>query len=137
MLHPHRFGRGPVRPLAQVYVPRRAVPRLDPAGGEVDVARLLTGTGHVLLLGEPGSGKSALVRQACTDSAARWLAGRGRLRRTGAGPVVLSLPAGALVDQGCRPRCGRRTGRSARGWTSPGRRRAVAAGWSAWTGSTR
>ncbi|MFC4150122.1 hypothetical protein ACFO0M_28035 [Micromonospora mangrovi] len=99
MLHPHRFGRGPVRPLAQVYVPRRAVPRLDPAGGEVDVARLLTGTGHVLLLGELGSGKSALVRQACTDSARRWLAGRGRLRRTGAGPVVLSLPAAALVDQ--------------------------------------
>jgi hypothetical protein len=97
--HPYRLGLPAVPSLAEVFVPRRAVPRDGPAGAEADVADLLAGPGHVLLLGELGSGKSALVRQACTESARRWRAGRGRLRRTGAGPVVLSLPAGALVGR--------------------------------------
>ncbi|MFY1593327.1 hypothetical protein [Micromonospora sp. WMMD737] len=98
IVHPHRFG-GYVKPLSEVYVPRRAVPRLAPAGDGVDVADLLTGTGNVLLIGEPGSGKTALVRYESARSARRWLAGRGRRRRCPPGPVLVSLPAAALVHQ--------------------------------------
>ncbi|MFG1778083.1 hypothetical protein ACGFIG_16815 [Micromonospora sp. NPDC049048] len=98
IVHPHRFG-GYVKPLSEVYVPRRAVPRLAPSGDGVDVADLLTGTGDVLLIGEPGSGKTALVRYESARSARRWLAGRGRRRRCPAGPVLVSLPAAALVHR--------------------------------------
>ncbi|WP_405111752.1 hypothetical protein OG559_02195 [Micromonospora sp. NBC_01405] len=99
IVHPHRIAGGYVRPLSEVYVARRVVSRLDPAVGPVAAESLLTGSGHVLLIGEPGSGKSALVRQACASSARWWLAGRGRLRRTPPGPVVVGLPATALVHQ--------------------------------------
>ncbi|MFG2011198.1 hypothetical protein ACGFNF_19240 [Micromonospora sp. NPDC048868] len=100
IVHPHRFG-GYVKPLSEVYVPRRAVPRLAPSGDgdSVDVADLLTGAGNVLLIGEPGSGKTALVRYESARSARRWLAGRGRRRRCPPGPVLVSLPAAALVRQ--------------------------------------
>ncbi|WP_326564133.1 hypothetical protein [Micromonospora peucetia] len=98
IVHPHRFG-GYVKPLSEVYVPRRAVPRLAPAGDGVDVADLLTGAGNILLIGEPGSGKTALVRYESARSARRWLAGRGRRRRSPPGPVLVSLPAAALVRQ--------------------------------------
>ncbi|MEU6075121.1 hypothetical protein [Micromonospora sp. NPDC047074] len=98
IVHPHRFG-GYVKPLSEVYVPRRAVPRLAPTGAGVDVADLFTGAGNVLLIGEPGSGKTALVRYESARSAARWLAGRGRRRRSPPGPVLVSLPATALVRQ--------------------------------------
>ncbi|MEV0880930.1 hypothetical protein AB0I85_24225 [Micromonospora echinofusca] len=98
IVHPHRFG-GYVKPLSEVYVPRRAVPRLAPSGDGVDVADLLTGDGDVLLIGEPGSGKTALVRYESARSARRWLAGRGRRRRCPPGPVLVSLPASALVHQ--------------------------------------
>ncbi|MER7475674.1 hypothetical protein, partial [Micromonospora sp. NPDC000018] len=81
IVHPHRFG-GYVKPLSEVYVPRRVVPRLAPAGDGVDVADLLTGAGDVLLIGEPGSGKTALIRYESARSARRWLAGRGRRRRS-------------------------------------------------------
>ncbi|MGW4502422.1 hypothetical protein ACWENR_27925 [Micromonospora sp. NPDC004336] len=95
IVHPHRFG-GYVKPLSEVYVPRRAVPRLAPAGDGVDVADLFTGAGNVLLIGEPGSGKTALIRYESARSARRWLAGRGRRPP---GPVLVSLPAGALVHR--------------------------------------
>lgn len=98
IVHPHRFG-GYVKPLSEVYVPRRAVPRLAASGDGVDVADLLTGAGNVLLIGEPGSGKTALVRYESARSAQRWLAGRGRRRRCPPGPVLVSLPAAALVRQ--------------------------------------
>ncbi|MGK5517851.1 hypothetical protein ACSNN9_00665 [Micromonospora sp. URMC 107] len=98
IVHPRRFG-GYVKPLSEVYVPRRAVPRLAPSGDGVDVADLLTGAGNVLLIGEPGSGKTALVRYESARSARRWLAGRGRRRRSPPGPVLVSLPAAALVHQ--------------------------------------
>ncbi|WBB80535.1 hypothetical protein O7606_03870 [Micromonospora sp. WMMD882] len=106
--HPYRLAGGYLRPLSEVYVPRRAVPRADPAGGTVAAdptpsrpgEGLLAGAGHVLLIGEPGSGKSALVRQACAVSARHWLAARGRRRRLPAGlPVAVALPAGALVGR--------------------------------------
>ncbi|WP_433393233.1 hypothetical protein [Micromonospora sp. KLBMP9576] len=98
IVHPHRFG-GYVKPLSEVYVPRRAVPRLAPSGEGVDVADLLTGAGNVLLIGEPGSGKTALVRYESARSARRWLAARGRRRSCPPGPVLVSLPAAALVHQ--------------------------------------
>jgi hypothetical protein len=98
IVHPHRFG-GYVKPLSEVYVPRRVVPRLNAAGDGVDVADLLTGAGNVLLIGEPGSGKTALIRYESARSAQRWLAGRGRRRRCPPGPVLVSLPAAALVHQ--------------------------------------
>ncbi|MER7416975.1 hypothetical protein ABT346_09355 [Micromonospora peucetia] len=98
IVHPHRFG-GYVKPLSEVYVPRRAVPRLATAGDGVDVAQLLSGAGNVLLIGEPGSGKTAFIRYESARSARRWLAGRGRRRRSPTGPVLVSLPAAALVRQ--------------------------------------
>ncbi|MEH1100297.1 hypothetical protein [Micromonospora sp. CPCC 205561] len=98
IVHPHRFG-GYVKPLSEVYVPRRAVPRLAPSNDGVDAADLLTGVDDVLLIGEPGSGKTALIRYESARSARAWLAARGRRRRCPPGPVLVSLPAAALVRQ--------------------------------------
>ncbi|MEH0973671.1 hypothetical protein V6U77_21325 [Micromonospora sp. CPCC 205546] len=98
IVHPYRFG-GYVKPLSEVYVPRRAVPRLAPSGDGVDVADLFSGTGNVLLIGEPGSGKTALVRYGSACSARRWLAGGARRRPCPSEPVLVSLPAAALAHQ--------------------------------------
>lgn len=105
--HPYPFVGAHVRPLSTVYVARRAVRRGDPDGVAVAAdplplgdpgEGLLAAPGHVLLIGEPGSGKSALLRRATAKSAEHWLAARGRLRRIPGGvPVVVALPAGALV----------------------------------------
>ena len=86
--------------LLAVYVPRRAVPGSGTPDRPVPTDDLvLTGTGHVLLVGPPGGGKTALVDQAESASARRWLTSRGRLRRAPAGPVVVAIAAADLVGQ--------------------------------------
>ncbi|WP_434739656.1 hypothetical protein [Micromonospora sp. SH-82] len=100
--HPYRFAGGYLRPLSEVYVTRRVVRRSAPAASAVATDSLVTDptTGHVLVIGEPGSGKSALLRQACATSAGGWLAARGRSRRTpGGAPVAVTVPAYALVGR--------------------------------------
>ncbi|GAA2500520.1 hypothetical protein Ahu01nite_078560 [Winogradskya humida] len=89
-----------VPPLLKVYVPRTAKPRERPAAAAVPTDRLVLGDGpHALLIGPPGSGKTALVRQAAAASAQRWLTSSGRLRRAPDGPLVIRLTAAALVGQ--------------------------------------
>ncbi|MEU7798853.1 hypothetical protein AB0B10_06265 [Micromonospora arborensis] len=96
IVHPHRFG-AQVPPLSEVYVPRRAVPRLGRAEEALDAAQLFTGARNVLLVGEPGSGKTALIAYESARSAERWLRSRGRRRRRPVGPVLVRLPATALI----------------------------------------
>ncbi|WFE39895.1 hypothetical protein [Micromonospora sp. WMMD998] len=96
IVHPHRFGEQ-VRPLSDVYVPRRAAPRLGRPEETVDAGQLFSGASHVLLVGEPGSGKTALIAYESARSAARWLRHRGRRWRRPRGPVLVRLPAAALV----------------------------------------
>jgi hypothetical protein len=99
--HPHRFGDGYLPALAEVYVERRVVLRNAPpgpaAGRAMAAGALLVQARDVVLIGEPGSGKTAYVRHATAGSAHAWLAGRGRRRGSPAGPVVVNLPATALV----------------------------------------
>jgi hypothetical protein len=84
--------------LDLVYVPRRAVARNKPSHLTVPTDDLiLSGRDHVLLIGPPGSGKTALVRHAAATSARRWLASAGRRRDAPAGPVLVAIPAADLV----------------------------------------
>ncbi|GAA2560121.1 hypothetical protein GCM10010435_34270 [Winogradskya consettensis] len=89
-----------VPPLLKVYVPRTAKPRADPAADAVATDDLVLQDGpHVLLIGPPGSGKTALVRQAAAASAQRWLTSAGRLGRAPDGPLVIRLTAAALAGR--------------------------------------
>lgn len=84
--------------LLTVYVPRRL-------GNHPADDVVLFGRGHVLLVGPPGSGKTALVRQTVAASARRWLRSEGRLRRAPRGPVVITIPATDLIHETLRDAC--------------------------------
>lgn len=85
-----------VPPLLTVYVSRRATRRSSSLTVPTD-RFVLDGDDHVLLVGPPGSGKTALVRQAVAASARRWLGSAGRRRHAPAGPVVVDIAAADLV----------------------------------------
>lgn len=79
-----------VRALTDVYVPRFAARRGRPPGPAVATDQIIfDGSANVLLIGEPGSGKTALIQHAVAESARRWLHERGLPWRTPRRPVVV------------------------------------------------
>jgi tetratricopeptide (TPR) repeat protein len=105
---PYRLLSGPQPPLSEVYVEQVAQPGPAPAGDTKEdkpsraeytrtalpVAELLSAERHVVLLGEPGAGKSVLLRHLVGRSAARWA------RPEPAGDTVaVRVPATALVGR--------------------------------------
>ncbi|GAA5194442.1 hypothetical protein GCM10023322_58850 [Rugosimonospora acidiphila] len=88
----------PVPLLSDEYVPRTLVAREGGDQAVTEAALLSPKAGNALVIGEPGSGKTALVKHAAAESA-RHLIGLNPKQWGRAGAVIVVLPAAALVHR--------------------------------------
>jgi hypothetical protein len=125
--HRYRFFGGTPPTLVDVYV-RRRIQRTGSgrveAAAAVRVEEVLGAGGHVLLVGGPGAGKSAMVARTVADSALAVFDGRGG---TLARSYAVAVHAADLIDQQLADAVAKRPASANRPWVSATKRETLAA----------